>query len=233
MKKTENTCIFILFLILLGQTFVSCKDDENEDEYEDALIQAIDNLPSMQDIKSTTAFLPFDKKYRYRHIELEVNIEDKFIMSSYMILCYTMSEEEDGFRVFGLEPSRTYYYTLRYNKKNTGIYSKQTKSFTTSGVNIEFIGRGENNKLLVKVHDLEEMDATLHTVGVAYQYFNKEGKEISKGGSHYIGDFIWELSPSLVPSEGDYWKAFAKCSQDRVVAETPIITYVDGEWKAE
>ena len=107
MKKTENTCIFILFLILLGQTFVSCKDDENEDEYEDALIQAIDNLPSMQDIKSTTAFLPFDKKYRYRHIELEVNIEDKFIMSSYMILSYTMSEEEDGFRVFGLEPSRT------------------------------------------------------------------------------------------------------------------------------
>ena len=226
MKKTENTCIFILFLILLGQTFVSCKDDENEDEYEDALIQAIDNLPSMQDIKSTTAFLPFDKKYRYRNIELEVNIEDKFIMSSYMILCYTMSEEEDGFRVFGLEPSRTYYYTLLYNKKNTGIYK------VLYFKNIEFIGRGENNKLLVKVHDLEEMDATL-TVGVAYQYFNKEGKEISKGGSHYIGDFIWELSPSQVPSEGDYWKAFAKCSQDRVVAETPIITYVDGEWKAE
>ena len=231
MKKTENTCIFILFLILLGQTFVSCKDDENE--FEDELIQAIDNLPSMQDIKSTTAFLPFDKKYRHHNIELQVNIEDKFIMSSYMILCYTMSEEEDGFRVSGLEPSRTYYYTLLYNKINTGIYSKQTKSFTTSGVNIEFIGRGESNKLLLKVHDLEEMDADLHTVGVAYQYFNKEGEEISKGGSHYIGDYIWELNPSLGPSVGDHWKAFAKCSQDRVVAETPMITYIDGEWKAE
>ncbi|MBR6981744.1 MAG: hypothetical protein IKH88_18200 [Prevotella sp.] len=45
-------------------------------------------------------------------------------------------------------------------------------------------------------------------------------------------DGIWE-DDCWWPSGGDRWKAVVKCDSGRAVAETPVITFVNGEWKVE
>ena len=230
MNKRGTTCIFMLFVIFLGLTFVSCKDDQ--DGSDEPLPRAIENLPSAENVQSTTAFIPIDER---RPIGVVYGFDENLIHPTEhmvaMVHCDFL-DGEDGFHLTCLEPSRTYYYTTVYYKDKKEIYSKQVKSFTTQGVKIEFIGQGESNKLRFKTYAAEDWDDVLD-LSVAFYGVNEQG--VVDGfftGTNYIGDGIWEQN-YFRPTEGDRWKATIKCYYGREVAETPIYTFVNGKWEAE
>ena len=228
MSKREFTCIFMLFLFILGQTLVSCNNDE--DGIDDPLPRVMEYLPSAENVKSTSAYIPVGEKV---HVELRVGFDENlFLPITYGVKCYFLNGE-DGFLVDGLEPSRTYYYTMVYYKgKDDVVYSKQTKSFTTQGVSAEFIQPGEGNKLRVKVRGVEESDVPsgLH---VEF-YLADENGDFSNLSlrTRSLGNGIWE-DDCWWPSEGERWKAVVKCDGGRVVAETPVVTFVNGGWKVD
>ena len=228
MTKRENTRIFMLFLFILGLTLVSCNNDE--DGIDETLPRVMENLPSAENVKSTSAYIPVGEKV---HVELRVGFDENLILPiTYGVKCYFLNGE-DGFLVDGLEPSRTYYYTMVYYKgKDDVVYSKQTKSFTTQGVSIDFIEPGEGNKLRVKVRGVEESDVPsgLH---VEF-YLADENGDFSNLSlrTRSLGNGIWE-DDCWWPSEGERWKAVVKCDGGRVVAETPVVTFVNGGWKVD
>ena len=230
MSKRENTFIFMLFLLILGQTLVSCKDDE--DGIDETLPRVIENLPNAENVKSTTAFIPFDEK---RTVGVVYGFDENIIHPTdhmvYVVYCNYL-DGEDGVHLKGLEPSRTYYYTTVYYNGKEEIYSKQIKTFTTQGVKIEFIGQGESNKLRFKTYAAEEWDEVLD-LSVALHGVNEQGVVggLFTIGTNYIGDGVWELDFFIRPVEGDRWKAVIKCYNGREVAETPVYTFVNGEWK--
>ena len=228
MSKRENTFIFMLFLLILGQTLVSCKDDE--DGIDETLPRVIENLPSAENVRSTSAYIPVNEK---AHLELRLGFDENLLHPTvYGVTCYFLNGE-DGFHVDYLEPSRIYYYTMVYYKgKDDVVYSKQTKSFTTQGVSIDFIEPGEGNKLRVKVRGVEESDVPsgLH---VEF-YLADENGDFSNLSlrTRSLGNGIWE-DDCWWPSEGERWKAVVKCDGGRVVAETPVVTFVNGGWKVD
>ena len=226
MSKRENTFIFMLFLLILGQTLVSCKDDE--DGIDETLPWVIENLPSAENVRSTSAYIPVNEK---AHLELRLGFDENLLHPTvYGVTCYFLNGE-DGFHVDYLEPSRIYYYTMVYYKgKDDVIYSKQTKSFTTQDVSVNFIEPFEGNKLRVKVRGVEESDVPsgLH---VEFYRANENGEFSNLSlRTTSLGDAIWE-NECWWPSEGDRWKAVVKCNSVRVVAETPVITFVNGKWE--
>ena len=233
MIKRENTCIFILFLFLLGLTLVSCKDD---DENEVTLPQVLEDLPSAENIKSTSAYIPVNISANERgRLELLVGVDENLKNPSglmYRSYYLDWGGEEEGYELKALDPSCTYYYTMVFHKGNKGtdeVYAKQIKTFTTQGANIEFIGQGESNSLRVKAYGVEEEDADyLHVTFYAFDKYS--GAKSFMVGPNYMGNGIWEQE-AFRPSEGERWQAVAKGYSGRVVAETPIYTFVNGEWK--
>ena len=218
----------MLFLFILGLTLVSCNNDE--DGIDETLPRVMENLPSAVNVKSTSAYIPVGEKV---HVELRVGFDGNLILpTTYGVKCYFLNGE-DGFQVDGLEPSRTYYYTMVYYKgKDDVVYSKQTKSFTTQDVSIDFIELGEGNKLRVKVRGVEKWDIPS---GLHVEFYSADGNGDFSNLSlrtRFLGDGIWE-DDCWWPSEGDRWKAVVKCDSGRAVAETPVITFVNGEWKVE
>ena len=227
MSRREKTCLLMPFLFLCGLTLVSCKDDN---EFEKTLPRFIEALPSAENVMSTSAYIPVNEK---GNIELRLSYDGKIFTypTDYTISYSNFLDGKDGFELKGLQPSRTYYYTMVYHiSKNKEVYSKQIKSFTTQGVSIEFIGQGESNKLRLKIHDADEEDADSHVLNVVFYGVNSNG-EIESVFTHttHIGNGIWEQD-YWRPAEGDRWKAVVKCSL-RDVAETPVYTFVNGEWK--
>ena len=116
MSKRENTFIFMLFLLILGQTLVSCKDDE--DGIDETLPRVIENLPSAENVRSTSAYIPVNEK---AHLELRLGFDENLLHPTvYGVTCYFLNGE-DGFHVDYLEPSRIYYYTMVYYKGLNGV----------------------------------------------------------------------------------------------------------------
>lgn len=232
MKRIKNNCIFIFFLFLCSIALVSCKDDDNE--IEETLPRVIEELPSAENVKSTSAYIPVNEN---AHVELRVGFDEKNVINptEYMIMSLFLNREA-GFELKGLEPSRTYYYTMVYHKSNKyleEVFSKQVKSFTTQGVSIEFIGQGERNSLRVKIHAADEEDADSYSLHVTFYSVNGNGEvEGVFNKTNHIGGGIWEQE-YFRPFEGDSWKAAVISNSGSAVAETPIYTFVNGEWKAK
>lgn len=219
-------------LFVLGLVITSCGDDgESVDE---TLPRVLGNIPSAVDVKSTTAYVPVSEIPTNGNLELRVCCDgDPRASEKYWFYCYTL--DGDGFSVKGLEPSRTYYYTIAFYKGGKGVNmvcSDQVKSFTTQGVSIEFIGQGESNRLRLKTTAVEDWDDVtglhVHLYGI-----NDDGE--IKGVNYdtqYLGDGIWEAN-YFIPFEGDRWKAVIVGSENHIFAETPIHTFVNGKWQAE
>ena len=217
-------------MAITSLTFLSCGNDEKD--IEEPLPKLVENLPSAENIKSTSAYIPvYDKGM----IELRWGGDKQ--LTTYQGQYYTTSLMKDscGFRLTGLEPNYTYYYTMVYHKGEESIISKQVKSFTTKGVSIAFIepgtvsmGNWERNVLRVKTSGVEESDVpyNLHVVFYCTRD-GSDGRSISTQTT-YLGDGIWQ--DDSWPSEGEHYQAVIKCWGDgRTVAETPFITLKDGQ----
>lgn len=127
---------FISSLALLSLTFVSCGDDDEDIE---ATPEFIENLPSAENIKATTAFIPINTSDIKGDVFIYYGIE-KYIselpgMTGTVILAIAqLKHGESGILITDLKPEHTYYYKIVYYPYNSKdpVFSKQYKSFTTT-----------------------------------------------------------------------------------------------------
>lgn len=134
---------FISSLALLSLTFVSCGDDDEDIE---ATPEFIENLPSAENIKATTAFIPINTSDIKGDVFIYYGIE-KYIselpgMTGTVIFAIAqLKHGESGILITDLKPEHTYYYKIVYYPYNSKdpVFSKQYKSFTTTNdVSIQF-----------------------------------------------------------------------------------------------
>ena len=215
-------------MAIASLTFLSCGDDDKDTE--EPLPKLVENLPSAESVKSTSAFIPV---YDDGLIELRWGGDEQLDSYAGQYLS-TYITEDGGFLLTGLEPDYTYYYTMVYHKGDESIYSKQIKSFTTKSVSIAFIepatismGNWERKALRVKTTGVEERDVPYNLNVVFYcTRDGNEGRSISTQTT-YLGDGIWQ--DDGWPNEGEHWQAVIQCwGGGRTVAETPFVTLSNG-----
>jgi hypothetical protein len=217
--------VILSIMTISSLTFLSCGDKD------DPLPKFVENLPSAERVKSTSAYIPvYDKgtiELRYGRNE---NLDTCWVeyYSAYL------PKDSCGWLITCLEPDLTYYYTMIYHQGNERILSKQTGSFTTKGVSIEFIepttismGYEERKVLRVKTHGVEKWDVPANLQVIicckrdGYDYPSYYGLATN------VGDGIWQ--GEWRPSEGEHFQALIKCRRsERTVAETPIFTFSNG-----
>lgn len=209
-------------------TFLSCGGDDND--IENPMPKLVENLPSAENVKSTSAYIPV---YDKGSIELVLGGNEQFNLEGVLYYHSFLPMDSCGFLLTGLEPDSTYYYTMVYHYGYESIWSKQVKSFTTKGVSIEFIdptiismGNWERKALRVKTHGVEEWDVPYNlNVIVYWTQDGSAGRSISY--PTYLGDGIWQLDSW--PSEGEHCQAVIQCwGGYRTVAKTPIVTLSNG-----
>lgn len=228
-------------IALLSLTFTSCENDENED----TLSELTEYLPSPENVKSTSAYIPFNATYDEGNVELCWSTYDDFGpyndgFDRELPPSLYLEKGANGFLITGLEPDCTYYYTIIYHKGEKRIYSKQVKSFTTKSVSIKFteatvISRNEV-VLYVKTFGVEEYDVPYNLHVTFYSIYNNGSKSLGHQGSgatKYLGDGIWQHTFYVIPSTEECWQATIETQGDglyntRVVAKTPVVTLEDG-----
>ena len=215
-------------MAIISLTFLSCRDDDKD--IEDPMPKLVENLPSAESVKSTSAYIPV---YDEGLIELRWGGNEQLNPYAGQYLSTYLTTDSCGFLVTGLEPDCTYYYTMVYHKGDESICSKQIKSFTTKSVSIAFIepgtismGNWDRKVLRVKTSGVEERDVpyNLHVVFYCIRDGN-DGRSVS-AQTTYLGDGIWQ--DDGWPNEKEHWQAVIKCSGGRIVAETPFITLSNG-----
>jgi len=217
-------------MAITSLTLLSCGSDEKY--IEEPLPKLVENLPSAEHVKSTSAYIPV---YDEGQIELRWGGDEQVVSHAGPYISTYLMKDSCGFRLTGLEPNCTYYYTMVYHKGKESIFSKQVKSFTTKSVSIAFIepgtvsmGNWERNVLRVKTTGVEEDDVpyNLHVMFYCTRD-GSDGRSISTQTT-YLGDGIWQ--DDSWPSEGEHYQAVIKCWGDgRTVAETPFITLKNGQ----
>ena len=113
---------FISSLALLSLTFVSCGDDDEDIE---ATPEFIENLPSAENIKATTAFIPINTSdikgdvFIYYGIEKYIS-ELPGMTESFSFYTVThLTPGESGILITDLKPEHTYYYKIVYYPYNS------------------------------------------------------------------------------------------------------------------
>lgn len=226
MNKYLNEAILSIMAIS-SLTFLSCGGDDND--IEKNMPKLVENLPSAENVKSTSAYIPV---YDKGSIELVWGGNEQFNLELVFYNYTYLPMDSCGFLLTGLEPDSTYYYTMVYHYGYESIWSKQVKSFTTKGVSIEFIepaiisGKYERKLLRVKTHGVEEWDVP-YNLNV-YFYWTQDGSDgCAISYPTYLGDGIWQLD--RWPSEGEHWQAVIQnWGGYRTVAKTPIVTLSNG-----
>lgn len=210
-------------------TLLSCGDDDKD--IEDPLPKLVENLPSAESVKSTSAYIPV---YDEGLIELRWGGNEQLNPYTFQNLSTHLTTDSCGFLLTHLEPDYTYYYTMIYHKGKESICSKQIKSFTTKSVSIAFIepatismGKWERKVLRVKTSGVEEWDVPYNLNVVFYcTRDGSDGRSISTQTT-YLGDGIWQ--DDGWPLEGEHWQAAIQCwGGRRTVAETPFVTLSNG-----
>ena len=183
---------FISSLALLSLTFVSCGDDDEDIE---ATPEFIENLPSAENIKATTAFIPINTSDIKGDVFIYYGIE-KYIselpgMTGTIIFAIAqLKHGESGIFIRGLKPEHTYYYKIVYYPYNSKdpVFSKQYKSFTTTNdVSIQFtepatipMGNWSDYALRFKTSGIEEWDVPSNLQVALYSaFYNEDSDNIS------------------------------------------------------
>ena len=186
-------------MALLNLTFISCGDDD--EDIKAPLPDFIEHLPSAENIKATTAFIPVNASLPEGTVELywgstETGLRDGYVSTN-------LDRKLNGFQLSWLEPDQTYYYTIAYYPpySNEPVYSKEIKSFKTKGVGIQFTDlaiTSEGNRpeyaLRIKVTGLEETDALSNMYVSLYSAYTDNSGYITHGicSLRYLGDAVWE-----------------------------------------
>ena len=227
--------IIISSMALLSLTFISCGDDD--EEIEDIQPAFIEHLPSAENIKATTAFIPVntsDFKGGVAGVHWgtkETGLrDDAYVFSG-------RDWDPNGFLITGLEPEQTYYYTIVYYPPhiNGYVYSKEIKSFTTKAVSIKFtepatipMGNWSAYALRMQTSGIEEWDvpSNLHVEVYSAYSDNEFDNTIGICTTDYLGEGVWQYD---APDEEDLYIAVIKNSGGRIFAKTPIVRLVDGK----
>lgn len=220
-------------MALLSLTFISCGDDD--EDIKAPLPDFIEHLPSAENIKATTAFIPVNASLPEGTVELywgstETGLRDGHVSTN-------LDKKLNGFQLSWLEPDQTYYYTIAYYPpySNEPVYSKEIKSFKTKGVGIQFTDlaiTSEGNRpeyaLRIKVTGLEETDALSNMYVSLYSAYTDNSGYITHGicSLRYLGDAVWEYEAI---DEYDSYLAVIKNQEGRIFAKTPVVKFVDGK----
>ena len=224
--------IIISSMALLSLTFISCGDDD--EEIEDIQPAFIEHLPSAENIKATTAFIPVNSNL-LGTVELHWGSTETGLREGYV--SSRLDRESNGFLLTWLEPEQTYYYTIVYYPYNSTepVYSKEIKSFKTKSVSIQFTdpvitsaGNRPTYALRAKVEGIEERDYPSNLFVSIYSAYTDNGGNTTLGicSNKYLGDAVWQYD---APDEEDLYIAVIKNSGGRIFAKTPIVRLVDGK----
>lgn len=230
---------FISSLALLSLTFVSCGDDDEDIE---ATPEFIENLPSAENIKATTAFIPINTSDIKGDVFIYYGIE-KYIselpgMTGTIIFAIAqLKHGESGIFIRGLKPEHTYYYKIVYYPYNSKdpVFSKQYKSFTTTNdVSIQFtepatipMGNWSDYALRFKTSGIEEWDVPSNLQVALYSaFYNEDSDNIGICSIKYSGDGVWQHD---FPIENKCYMAVIKNTEGHIYAKTPIVRLVDGK----
>lgn len=230
---------FISSLALLSLTFVSCGDDDEDIE---ATPEFIENLPSAENIKATTAFIPINTSDIKGDVFIYYGIE-KYIselpgMTGTIIFAIAqLKHGESGIFIRGLKPEHTYYYKIVYYPYNSKdpVFSKQYKSFTTTNdVSIQFtepatipMGNWSDYALRFKTSGIEEWDVPSNLQVALYSaFYNEDSDNISICSIKYSEDGVWQHD---FPIENKCYMAVIKNTEGHIYAKTPIVRLVDGK----
>lgn len=230
---------FISSLALLSLTFVSCGDD---DENIEATPEFIENLPSAENIKATTAFIPINTSdikgdvFIYYGIEKYIS-ELPGITGTVIFAIAQLKHGESGIFIRGLKPEHTYYYKIVYYPYNSKdpVFSKQYKSFTTTNdVSIQFtepatipMGNWSDYALRFKTSGIEEWDVPSNLQVALYSaFYNEDSNNISICSIKYSEDGVWQHD---FPIENKCYMAVIKNTEGHIYAKTPIVRLVDGK----
>ncbi len=230
---------FISSLALLSLTFVSCGDDDEDIE---ATPEFIENLPSAENIKATTAFIPINTSDIKGDVFIYYGIE-KYIselpgMTGTVIFAIAqLKHGESGIFIRGLKPEHTYYYKIVYYPYNSKdpVFSKQYKSFTTTNdVSIQFtepatipMGNWSDYALRFKTSGIEEWDVPSNLQVALYSaFYNEDSDNISICSIKYSEDGVWQHD---FPIENKCYMAVIKKPEGHIYAKTPIVRLVDGK----
>ena len=230
---------FISSLALLSLTFVSCGDDDEDIE---ATPEFIENLPSAENIKATTAFIPINTSDIKGDVFIYYGIE-KYIselpgMTGTVIFAIAqLKHGESGIFIRGLKPEHTYYYKIVYYPYNSKdpVFSKQYKSFTTTNdVSIQFtepatipMGNWSDYALRFKTSGIEEWDVPSNLQVALYSaFYNEDSDNIGKCSIKYSGDGVWQYDS---PNENQCYMAVITNTEGHIYAKTPIVRLVDGK----
>lgn len=230
---------FISSLALLSLTFVSCGDDDEDIE---ATPEFIENLPSAENIKATTAFIPINTSDIKGDVFIYYGIE-KYIselpgMTGTIIFAIAqLKHGESGIFIRGLKPEHTYYYKIVYYPYNSKdpVFSKQYKSFTTTNdVSIQFtepatipMGNWSDYALRFKTSGIEEWDVPSNLQVALYSaFYNEDSDNISICSIKYSEDGVWQHD---FPIENKCYMAVIKNTEGHIYAKAPIVRLVDGK----
>lgn len=230
---------FISSLALLSLTFVSCGDDDEDIE---ATPEFIENLPSAENIKATTAFIPINTSdikgdvFIYYGIEKYIS-ELPGITGTVIFAIAQLKHGESGIFIRGLKPEHTYYYKIVYYPYNSKdpVFSKQYKSFTTTNdVSIQFtepatipMGNWSDYALRFKTSGIEEWDVPSNLQVALYSaFYNEDSNNISICSIKYSEDGVWQHD---FPIENKCYMAVIKNTEGHIYAKTPIVRLVDGK----
>ena len=230
---------FISSLALLSLTFVSCGDDDEDIE---ATPEFIENLPSAENIKATTAFIPINTSDIKGDVFIYYGIE-KYIselpgMTGTVIFAIAqLKHGESGIFIRGLKPEHTYYYKIVYYPYNSKdpVFSKQYKSFTTTNdVSIQFtepatipMGNWSDYALRFKTSGIEEWDVPSNLQVALYSaFYNEDSDNIGICSIKYSGDGVWQYDS---PNENQCYMAVITNTEGHIYAKTPIVRLVDGK----
>lgn len=230
---------FISSLALLSLTFVSCGDDDEDIE---ATPEFIENLPSAENIKATTAFIPINTSdikgdvFIYYGIEKYIS-ELPGITGTVIFAIAQLKHGESGILITDLKPEHTYYYKIVYYPYNSKdpVFSKQYKSFTTTNdVSIQFtepatipMGNWSDYALRFKTSGIEEWDVPSNLQVALYSaFYNEDSDNIGKCSIKYSGDGVWQYD---FPNENKCYMAVIKNTEGHIYAKTPIVRLVDGK----
>ncbi len=230
---------FISSLALLSLTFVSCGDDDEDIE---ATPEFIENLPSAENIKATTAFIPINTSdikgdvFIYYGIEKYIS-ELPGITGTVIFAIAQLKHGESGIFIRGLKPEHTYYYKIVYYPYNSKdpVFSKQYKSFTTTNdVSIQFtepatipMGNWSDYALRFKTSGIEEWDVPSNLQVALYSaFYNEDSDNISICSIKYSEDGVWQHD---FPIENKCYMAVIKNTEGHIYAKTPIVRLVDGK----
>ena len=231
---------FISSLALLSLTFVSCGDDDEDIE---ATPEFIENLPSAENIKATTAFIPINTSDIKGDVFIYYGIE-KYISElpgmtesfSFYTVTY-LTPGESGILITDLKPEHSYYYKIVYYPYNSKdpVFSKQYKSFTTTNdVSIQFtepatipMGNWSDYALRFKTSGIEEWDVPSNLQVALYSaFYNEDSDNIGICSIKYSEDGVWQHD---FPIENQCYMAVIKNTEGHIYAKTPIVRLVDGK----